>query len=314
MTVTYKRFDNERVSRPWSRLLRDLRARGTRFHLNEGHRTFARQAELVRQKGVWTPSNPTGAARPSPNAPHIRTGRFDHACDFDIDNAAAVENAARAAGVTLQATVPGEPWHLEADRGELLAYYRRRRKEVARAKRRRALARARKAAMLAAARLRRRKTSVAGRRMIRGFEGCELEPYNDPAGFATIGVGHLIARRPVNDTDRRKYAGFTQRDADRLLMADLKPFEKAVRGALKGSPWQGQHHFDALVSATFNLGPGVLEKGRSLGDALRSEDRSKVAAALKLYDKAGSPPRRLAGLTRRRAAEAQMFLNRKQGV
>lgn len=303
MSVIYRRFDGERVSRPWERLLRDLRARGVHFHLNEGHRTFARQAELVREKGIWSPSNPTGAAVPSRNAPHIRTGRFDHACDFD--NAAAVENAARARGVTLRATVPGEPWHLEADRAELLAYYHRRRREIAAGKRRRALAKARKLA----ARLRRRRTSGKGRKLIRDFEGCRLEPYNDPVGFATIGVGHLIARRPVNQSDRNRYAGFTQADADRLLAADLKPFEKAVRKALKGTPWQGQHHFDALVAATMNLGAGVLEPGRSLGDALRSKERSRVAAALKLYTKAGSPPRDLPGLVRRRQAEAALFLD-----
>jgi GH24 family phage-related lysozyme (muramidase) len=304
MSVTYRRFDGERVSRPWERLLRDLRARGTRFHLNEGKRTFARQRELVRQKGVWTPSNPTGAAVPSHRAPHIRTGRFDHACDFD--NAAAVETAAAARGVTLRATVPGEPWHLEADRDRLLSYYKRRRREIAAGKRRRALARAKKAAE----KLRRRRTSVQGRNLIREYEGVRLEPYNDPVGYATIGIGHLIARRPVNQADRDKYRGFTRADADRLLTQDLKPFEKAVRKALRGTPFKSQRHFDSLVSVVFNLGPAVLDDGRSLGNALRSGSAPKVASAIRMYDKAGSPPRRLAGLTRRRNAEAQMFLTR----
>lgn len=303
MAVIYRRFDGERVSRPWLRLLRDLRAAGVGFHLNEGHRTFARQAELVRQLGVWSLSNRTGAARPSINAPHIRTGRFDHACDFD--NAAAVEMAAQRRGVNLTATVPGEPWHLEADRDQLLAYYRRRNREIRRARRKRLLARAKRAA----AKLRRRRTSSVGVATIRRFEGCRLEPYNDPAGFATIGVGHLIARRPVNDADRDRYRGFTRADADRLLACDLVPFEKAVRRV----PMKlTQAQFDALVSATFNLGPGVLERGRSLGDALHAKDPRKVAAALRLYDKAGSPPRALPGLTRRREAEASAFLNERK--
>src|SRR5438045_3397526 len=105
MAVTYRRFDGSRVSRPWLRLLRDLRADGTAFRLNSGHRTMREQAALVRQKGVWSPTNRAGAARPSPTAPHIRTGLFNHACDFD--NAAAVEVAARRKGVSLTATVPG---------------------------------------------------------------------------------------------------------------------------------------------------------------------------------------------------------------
>lgn len=310
MAVTYRRFDGERVSRPWYRLLADLRAAGLAFHLNEGHRTFARQRELFNENmhlvgGRWVPKpgHPLTAV-PSPTAPHIRTGRFDHACDFD--NAAGVEVAARRLGVTLRLTVPGEGWHLEADRAQLLAYYKRRKREIAKAKRKRLAARAKAAAAKAWAKLKRRRTSAAGVKMIRDFEGCSLKPYNDPAGFATIGVGHLIARRNVTDADRRKYAGFTQADADKLLAADLKPFEKAVRSALRGKGFNRQGQFDALVSATFNLGPGVLDKGRSLGDAVRSKDKRKVGEALLLYTKAGG--RELPGLVRRRRAERDLFL------
>jgi GH24 family phage-related lysozyme (muramidase) len=286
MSVIYKRFDGERVSRPWERLLRDLRARGTHFHLNEGTETFARQAELVREKGVWSPENPTGAARPSPFAPHIRTGRFDHACDFD--NSAAVEMAARARGVTLRATVPGEPWHLEADRAELLAYYRRRRKEIRVGKRRRAKARIARRLRAAFARLRRRRTSVRGVAMIRGFEGCRLVPYNDPAGFATIGVGHLIARRPVNDRDLQRFAAFSRGDADRLLARDLAPFEAAVRR----SPMPlTQNQFDALVSATMNLGPGCSSRAvRSVTPSAR-ETRQGSPPHYACTRRRGIPPR-----------------------
>lgn len=61
------------------------------------------------------------AAFPTPFAPHIRTGRFDHAIDFN--NAAGVARAAARRGVTLRWTVRGESWHLEADRAELAHYY-----------------------------------------------------------------------------------------------------------------------------------------------------------------------------------------------
>lgn len=306
MSVKYRRFDSGRVSPEWDRLLTDLRAGGARFHLNSGHRSIAEQQRLfdqnmVQVNGKWVPrpDHPV-TAFPNDNAPHTRTGRFDHACD--LDNAAAVELAARRAGVTLRATVPGEPWHLEADATQLKAYRARRRREIARAKRRRVAARARAALRRALGRLRRRRTSKAGVQMIRDFEGCRLVPYNDPAGHATIGVGHLIHRGPVTQADRNRYVGFTSRDADKLLAADLKPFEKAVR---KGPMPLNQAQFDALVSATFNLGAGVLDKGRSLGDALRSRDKAKVAAALMQYTHAGG--RELPGLVLRRRAEAQPF-------
>lgn len=114
--------DHEEVSYPWFWLLHDLYYEDhVDFNVNEGHRTMERQAELVREKGVWSSSNPTGAARPSPSAPHIRTGRVDHACDFD--NAVGVMVAAGERGVTLRQTImPFEPWHLEADAAELVAY------------------------------------------------------------------------------------------------------------------------------------------------------------------------------------------------
>lgn len=120
MGVTYLRHDPpERVSRQWFVLLHDIRHRDrVPFHVNEGHRTMARQAELYR---LYLEGRGALAAVPSDDAPHIRTGRPDHAVDFN--NAAGVRRAAARRGVTLSFTVPGESWHLEADRGELARYY-----------------------------------------------------------------------------------------------------------------------------------------------------------------------------------------------
>lgn len=133
MGVSYVRLafasrDHERVSRQWYTLLRDLHAAGVRFNVNEGHRTMERQAQLVREKGLWSSRNPTGAAAPSASAPHIRTGRPDHAIDFD--NAAAVVSAAARRGVTLRRPIPTEPWHVEPDAGDLARYYKRRHREA----------------------------------------------------------------------------------------------------------------------------------------------------------------------------------------
>jgi hypothetical protein len=130
MAVKYSAIDGEEVSGAWIGLLRDLRhVDHVDFNVNEGHRTLARQAELVREKGLWTPSNPTGAAAPSANAPHIRTGRADHAIDFD--NAVGVIAAARKRGVTLRQTVmPHEPWHVEANLVDLHRYNARRAKAI----------------------------------------------------------------------------------------------------------------------------------------------------------------------------------------
>lgn len=124
MSVRYRGIDNESVSDQWYQLLRDIRyVDNVRFNVNEGHRTMARQWFFWRiyQNGGNI------AAFPSPFAPHIRSGRFDHAIDFN--NAQGVMDAARRRGVTLTRTVrwPNgtvrEEWHLEANAGQLQAYY-----------------------------------------------------------------------------------------------------------------------------------------------------------------------------------------------
>jgi GH24 family phage-related lysozyme (muramidase) len=140
--------------------------------------------------------------------------------------------------------------------------------------------------------------SAKGLEFIARFEGFRSHPYNDAAGYATVGYGHLLRYGPVRPSD----LPISVREAVALLRKDVHKSADAVRALpvkLK------QHEFDALVSAVFNLGPGVLDKGRSLGDAVRSGKFRRVPAALKLYDKAGG--RVLAGLLARRTAEGRMF-------
>lgn len=119
--------DREKVSRVWAVVLRDMR-KDIWFDLNEGHRTLARQTQLVAEKGVWSPSNPTGAARPSPTAPHIRTGRFDHA--LDVDNDVGVFSWLSRKGLQPARTVPGESWHIECPARLLAAYYAKRKAKL----------------------------------------------------------------------------------------------------------------------------------------------------------------------------------------
>jgi hypothetical protein len=140
MSVRYYKLDHnsvdhEKVSGVWDVLLWDLHKHDpVTFNVNEGHRTFARQRELVKEKGLWSPSNPTGAAAPTRNAPHIMTGRFDHAIDFS--NAEGVVAAARKRGVILHRPISTEPWHVTLDRGTALRYYRKNRRRVRREQRR----------------------------------------------------------------------------------------------------------------------------------------------------------------------------------
>lgn len=125
MVVIYKSIDNELVSAEWYTALTACRQSGVAFNVNEGHRTMARQTYF------WSgsPNNPRRtwrgnlAAYPSSNAPHIRSGRFDHAIDFN--NAAGVMRWLRANGIRCSLTVPGESWHVEVNAADLRRYHQR---------------------------------------------------------------------------------------------------------------------------------------------------------------------------------------------
>lgn len=136
-------IDNEEVSELWWPLLKDLReVDHVDFTVNEGRRTMARQNELFAQNmqfvgGRWQPK-PGHAltAFPSATAPHIRTGRPDHAIDFR--NAQGVIDGAMRRGVTLRRTVLNpdgsvrEEWHLEiASVAQVEEYNRRRQRKIA---------------------------------------------------------------------------------------------------------------------------------------------------------------------------------------
>lgn len=119
-------FQGKRVSRGWRTILTEASLQGVRFHLESGKRTLGEQAKLVREKGVWSPSNPHGAARPNPAAPHIRVGFPNHAIDVRTTDGgeARLERWVQSKGVDWKNTVPGEAWHGEVSLKGFYKLYR----------------------------------------------------------------------------------------------------------------------------------------------------------------------------------------------
>ena len=148
------------------------------------------------------------------------------------------------------------------------------------------------------------KTSDSGVALIKAHEGLRLEAYPD-AGYgwdrATIGHGHTSQAGPPVVTRGMK---ITAADADAILRADLVKFEQAVTKAVNVPLTQPQ--FDALVSFTFNLGPGNLGKSTLLRK-LNAGDYAGAAAEFPKWNKSNGKV--LAGLTRRRADERALFLS-----
>lgn len=121
MAVRYVLIDSELVSAEWHSFLSAARKALVDFRVNEGHRTMARQWWFYRCMQTRRCNNGNLAAFPSPRAPHIRTGRIDHA--IDVNGSDALIAYGRRVGVTLTRTVRGESWHLEASAAELRAFH-----------------------------------------------------------------------------------------------------------------------------------------------------------------------------------------------
>lgn len=139
------------------------------------------------------------------------------------------------------------------------------------------------------------RTSAAGRDLIRRFEGCELRAYLCSAGVPTIGVGHT---RGV-----KMGATCSREQVDVWLTEDLEEAEDAVHICVRVP--MNQNQFDALVSFTFNLGIKSLSQSTLL--RLFNEGKAKEAGA-QFHRWCNAGGKRVEGLVRRRAAEADLFL------
>lgn len=139
------------------------------------------------------------------------------------------------------------------------------------------------------------KMSAAGRKLLCEFEGFKAQAYRDPVGILTIGYGF---------TDNVKIGDvITQEQANIRLKNELIEYEQAVLLACKIAP--NQHQFDALVSFAWNVGTAGMARS-SVIKAHNRGDYQSAARAFALWNKAGG--RVFAGLTRRRAAEAALYL------
>ena len=135
------------------------------------------------------------------------------------------------------------------------------------------------------------KTSQNGIDLIKKFEGCRLKAYKCAADVWTIGYGHTKGVEP--------YEIITLTEAEKLLREDLSEYESNVDKYRLRYGWN-QNEFDALVSFAFNL--GSIDKLTANG----TRSRATIADKMLTYNKAGDKV--LAGLTKRRQAERELFL------
>ncbi len=147
--------------------------------------------------------------------------------------------------------------------------------------------------------------SRRGADFITRFEGFRAQLYNDPVGHCTIGIGHLVHHGPCNGTEPDEFKrGITRDRAFQLLLQDTAEVAAAVHRRVRVPLTQPR--FDALCSWGINCGADVFRTS-TLVRLLNTGDHASVPGQLARWDKAGSPPRPVAGLTRRRRAEGRLY-------
>ncbi len=137
-----------------------------------------------------------------------------------------------------------------------------------------------------------------GINLIKRFEGFSSLIYICPAGYPTIGYGHV-----VRDGEKSRFAeGIDNAEGEVLLRQDVLWAERGVLRLIDVSLSDGQ--FDSLVSFTFNLGAGALQRS-TLRRKVNREEHDEVPAQFKRWVWAGG--RKLRGLVRRREAESVSY-------
>jgi lysozyme len=158
------------------------------------------------------------------------------------------------------------------------------------------------------------KVSPAALKTIKHHEGVRVKPYRCPALLWTVGVGHVIdpnhikvpfeERRslPIPDGWDRV---LTMDEVDAILAQDLNRFERGV-ARLCPAAVNSQGIFDALVSFSFNVGLGNLQRSGLRMKINRGEFQDAAEEFMKWTKAAG---RVLPGLVKRRQDERAMYLS-----
>lgn len=141
-----------------------------------------------------------------------------------------------------------------------------------------------------------RKITQNGLDLIKRFEGFSRTVYFCPAGYLTIGYGHVVK------DDEDFSVGIDEAQAEELLRQDAQIAERSVLRLINVPLTDGQ--FDALVSFTYNLGGGALQRS-TLRRKINREEHAEVPEQFMRWVWAGG--RKLKGLVRRRVAESELY-------
>lgn len=137
--------------------------------------------------------------------------------------------------------------------------------------------------------------NAAGIRLVKDFEGCLTEARQDIVGVWTIGYGHTEG---VKEGDT-----ITPNKAHSLLVDELESFAEDVLFSCTSKP--NDNELAAMTSLAYNVGINGFRKSTVL-KCHNKGDKDAAARAFAMWNKAGGKV--VKGLSRRRAAEAALYL------
>jgi lysozyme len=155
-------------------------------------------------------------------------------------------------------------------------------------------------------------TSLKAIELIKHHEGVRFKPYRCPALLWTACVGHVLypEQAKLSMAERMNFSlrpednrQFTKDEVDGILRSDLARFERGVVQFCPVPLTQGM--FDSLVSFSFNVGLGTLQRSTLRQKVLRGDKAGASEEFLK-YCMAGGKV--LKGLQNRRIDERALFL------
>ncbi|KAJ6125622.1 hypothetical protein N7471_012939 [Penicillium samsonianum] len=140
--------------------------------------------------------------------------------------------------------------------------------------------------------------------LIKSFESFQPNVYDDGFGNPTLGYGHLCGDSTCSEVTFSE--PLTEETASQLLASDLVNYQDAVTNALATAVNLNDNQYAALVSWTFNVGNGNMQSSSRVSRMNAGEDVGTVASEeLAKWNKANGGV--VAGLTRRRAEEVELF-------
>jgi lysozyme len=146
------------------------------------------------------------------------------------------------------------------------------------------------------AKLIRHRISPQGLRLLKGFEIFSPVVYPCPAGYPTIGWGHVLRKGELF------LDGIDEERGTAILLSDISGAMVSLCGLVRAPLNQAQ--VDSLISFIFNVGGAAFQRS-TLRQNINRQDYDQAPAEFQRWIWAGG--RRLNGLIKRRRIEAAIF-------